>query len=264
MATASWFRDYANPTYRWKYRACITVDIGSATGAQDITVAIPPDWDHFWTTVRSAGEDVRVTAADGVTITAYDLAAGFSTTTRSGTIEVDNYTVPGTGARVFALWVYWGHASCLSGLTPFAPAAPVFGYIELSRPGIRSVVAFPERPGDTITRQRLAKGAGETVHVWMNLSPMLGYRRESFSDGTDYEAVSTITYDVQLAGSSTAAMVTQTATRIIEHDAEIWARIEVKAGVDDTDYTIVVTVGTTLSQVLVPRAMIQIRNVSEA
>lgn len=269
--TASHYRDFANPTYNWKYRACITVDVGSATGSRDAQITIPPAWDHFWSTVRSAGEDIRVTAADGTTLVTFDLAGGFSTTTRTGVIEIDNYTVPGTGSRVYTLWLYWGQADCTTGISGFVPASPDTGYIELSRPGGRTLVAAPERPGDTIARQRVSKGQGETVHVWINLSPLLGTRREPYGGNQttkvgstiDYEAVSTVTYDVQTGGASQAAMISVPATRVVEYEGELWARIQVAAGSDDVDYTLLVTVGTTLSQVLVPRALVLVRTVAE-
>lgn len=263
MATASWYKDYANPSYVWQYRAYITVDVGSSTGSRDAQITIPADWDEFWTTVRSAGQDIRVTAADGVTLVTFDLAAGFSTSTRAGVIEVDNYTVPGTGSRVYGLWVYWGQADCATGVTAIVPSTPDLGYIELSRPGIRQVSAAPERPGDTTPRGRISKRSTETVHVWVRLADLLAIRREAHSRSLDYESVSTLTYDVQLATVSQAAMISVPSARIVEHDGELWARVNVAAGSDDATYTLLVTIGTTLGQTLTGSALVQVINTSE-
>ena len=79
----------------------------------------------------------------------------------------------------------------------------------------------------------------------------------------DYECVDTLTYDVQTGGASQAAMISVPGLRIVEHEGHIWGRLSLAAGSDDVDYTIVITAGTTLGQVLVPRAMLQVRTVAE-
>ena len=145
MGTASWYQDFANG-YQWSYRAAITVDVGSNTGARDVSISIPATWDYFWETVRSAGQDVRITAADGVTLIPFDIDT-FSATNRTGTIEIDNYTVPGTGSRVYLLWIYWGQASCSTAITPLSISGADTGYIELGRPSTRLVSNPIQRPG---------------------------------------------------------------------------------------------------------------------
>lgn len=261
---ASWYKDYANPTYEWKYRAVITVDVGTATGSRDAQITIPKDWDLFWDNVRSAGEDVRVTSADGVTLVTFDLAAGFSTTTRTGVIEIDNYTVPGTGSRVYVLYVYWGQASCSSGLTSFSPSSPDTGYIALEQPYGRLITTRPQRPGDTVLRDRVSKRVDEDVFIWFRLTDLLHPRRDKFFNRLGYEGIATVTWDVQTGGASQAGMFSVPSIRVVEtDDGDIWARCTVDDGSESTDYAVIVTITTTLGQALQGGGIMQVRNADE-
>jgi hypothetical protein len=262
MGTASWYQDFANG-YQWSYRAAITVDVGSNTGARDVSISIPATWDYFWETVRSAGQDVRITAADGVTLIPFDIDT-FSATNRTGTIEIDGYTVPGTGARVYLLWIYWGQAACSTAITPLSISGADTGYIELGRPSTRLVSNPIQRPGDTVARERTSKGTAESVFVWLDSGPLLGPRREPYAESVNYEAVSYATVDVQTGGSTVGGMASVPSVRFVEYRDSVWIRQTVSAGVDDTDYTALWTITTTLGQVLTGRSVVQVRNVSEA
>lgn len=262
MGTVSWYKDYANG-YEWKYRAAITVDVGSSTGARDVAVSIPATWDLFWSTVRSAGQDVRITAGDGVTLVPFDIDT-FSTTNRTGTIEIDGYTVPGTGSRVYVLWIYWGQADCSTAITPLTISGADSGYIELSRPSTRLISCKPQRPGDTVARDRVAKGTAESVFIWFNASELMSQRREEYAKSIDYEGISYVTADVQAAGVTVGGMASVPSLRVVEYQDQLWVRHTVSAGVDDTDYTALLTITTTLGQVLTGRGVLQVRNVQEA
>lgn len=264
--TASWYKDYANG-YEWKYRAAITVDVGSNTGPRDVSISIPETWDLFWSNVRSAGQDVRITSADGVTLVPFDIAT-FSTTNRTGTIEIDNYAVPGTGSRVYVLWIYWGQADCSTAITSLSISGADTGYIELSRPSTRLISCRPQRPGDTVARDRVAKGTAETVFVWFNVSELLAERREVYANSLDYEGISYVTADVQAAGVTVGGMASVPSLRVVEVESAtgptLWVRHSISAGVDDTDYTALLTITTTLGQVLTGRGVLQVRNVQES
>ncbi len=179
-------------------------------------------------------------------------------------IEIDGYTVPGTGSRVYVLWVYWGQADCSTAITPLTISGADSGYIELSRPSTRLISCKPQRPGDTVARDRVAKGTAESVFIWFNASELMSQRREEYAKSIDYEGISYVTSDVQAAGVTVGGMASVPSLRVVEYQDQLWVRHTVSAGVDDTDYTALLTITTTLGQVLTGRGVLQVRNVQES
>lgn len=263
---ATWYTNAANPSWAWSRRIPIAVDLtGGATGAQDVNIALPADWDDFWENVRSSGEDIRVTDADGITLLTIDLN-GFSKSNRTGTIEIDNWTPPGTGSRIPLIWLYWGESSATTVVSSFAPAGALTAYVELGAPGgPRHLFLSSEPLGATRPDGAIAKRSGETVHVWLCVAALMGPRLKDQADRSLYEGISYVTYDVQTGGASQAAMVTAASPRFVEDEQlRVWVRLEVKAGSDNTDYTALLTVRTTEGQTLVGTWLVRVRDTDEA
>lgn len=246
-----------------KFRIPITVDSTAGAGGIDVTATIPPTLDAFWSYVASAGADVRLTDADGYTLLTFQLGAGFSIATRTGTVEVDNWTSP--AAQMCLLWLYWGSGSTsLAG--SFVAAAPKTGYIDGSDPSTNPhrVVAVVERPGDNRPRARVAKKAAEEILVDWDLRGVLMGRLDTYAGRKLDEEITYASYAVlDSGGSAVAGMITQTSLRFI---ADGWIRTLVKAGTAGNDYTIALTVVTVnaggQSRTLVFRAGLQVRDVA--
>ena len=134
----AWYWDSANPAHRWTHRFPVMVDNSAgSTGAIDITVTVPPALEAFWDAILSSGNDIRVTDANGSTLLTYQLAAGFSATTRTCVIQVDNWTPPAASSMP-VIWVYAGNADAASAAGSFTASGPITGYMTAACPIRRS------------------------------------------------------------------------------------------------------------------------------
>lgn len=245
---------------RWLRRAALLVDVGSGPTI-DIDASLDlPDW--FWDGVLASGNDLRLTEADGQKEVAFE-ADSFNSTTRAGTIQVDNYTPDADSLnRYLVFWLYWKHTGTPAGAsTPLtvSGARPAW-FQPFSRPTLYRYTWKPERLGATNPRKRITKQATETIHVWWNLEPALVKASASNAGTLRDEEIKWISFDVTDGGASQAAMRDLTKLRVL-HPGLI--RTEVKAGTTATDYTLELTVGTTHGRILNPRILLKVQNVDE-
>jgi hypothetical protein len=259
----SWYQLGANP---WQFRRVISVDNTAGTpGAPiDVTHTLLPDDDEFWNNVQSAGQDIRVCDSDGRTLQTYDLDS-FSTSTRSGTIEVDNWTPP--GVKMSALYLYFGNSSASTAATTFSPSSAKSGYIELGRPNARTFRVRPERPGDAKARSQFVKGANESVYVDFDFSAMLERAIVPGRGRMLWEEISYISSTtVEAAGVDQAAMHVATNDRICDGGR---VRVWVTGGTSGTTYTVVCKIvtarpgGSPSGRTLEARARLYVQNVTE-
>jgi len=240
-------------------RVSITLD--STDASVDYTVTIPLDWSDFWDDIDSSGLEIAVTDADGLTQLTYQWSS-FTKSTRTGVLQIDNYTSPVNGvAQVF---LYWGMSGATTGAGSFVASAPRSGYIDLGSV-VRPIVTAPERPGDTQPRNTISKITGETVWIWMDFGHELITRDQPSDTHNQWEEIDGVTYSVLLAGSAQGSMVAASAPRV--HDGR-FVRVPVTGGTTDTDYTLSVTVSTTYpsqmsGRTLVRRALLKVYDVSE-
>lgn len=245
-----------------KFRVSITVDTTASAAAGDVQALIPDTFSFFWNTVDASGNEIRVTAADGVTVLDYQLAS-FNRTNREGYVQIDNFAPD--EATVNQVWLYFGMDGAPSDATPFVYSASKAGYIYLGAPG-PTVVAMPERPGDQRPRNAISKSTGESRWIAFDFGSQL-QRRASVADGyPQFEEIYSVSYDVQLAGVSQAAMVTASSPKIVNGSV---VQVLVGGGTVDTDYTVICTVKTKIppnltGQTLQARVVLKIRNPSEA
>jgi hypothetical protein len=251
----------------YKYRAAVTVDnsAGSATG--DIQFTVPDDWDHFWDTIQTDGDDIRLVGADGQTLLSYDLSA-FTYATRTMTIQVDAATLSGV-AGMDLIWLYYGNSSATDGTSVVAIASAKAAYVELGTPSTHRLTAQPERPGTDRPRAYLQKTADEQLYVWWRVDQLLERRGRAYMSSIKYEELYSAVVTVSLAGVSQGAMVTGTKQRFVElFDGSLWVRFFVQAGTTANTYTVegllrTVIPDMTQHRILAPRALLRVKNVSE-
>lgn len=251
----SWYND------TWKYRAPLAIDnTAGGAGAADVTCVVPTDWDVFWDAVNQTdARDVRVCDSNGATLLTYDLS-GFNLSNRALTVEIDNYTLVASATR--QVWLYWGNAAASTAVSAFAPAAAKSAYALVNAAGARLVRVGPQRPGETKPRNVITKASAEQVWVWFDFSPVLHRRAERYNSDKGFEELADVTLvDVQLSAASQAAMIDATLTRFVEGGI---VRMLVKAGASGTDYTAICRCTTSYGQTVEGRALIKVRNVSEA
>jgi len=240
------------------YRVSVTIDCTASASALDVQILIPDTFSAFWDTVDASGNEIRVTAADGVTLLNYKLAS-FSKTNRTGYIQIDDFTP--AEAKVCQVWLYYGMTGAASAASVFVYAASRTGYIYLGQPG-PATKSIPERPGETQPRDVVSKTSSESVWLWFDFGPRLQSRISPADGYFQFEEVYSVVYDVQLATASQAAMITTTSPKIV---AGRFVQVLVSAGSTGSDYTVICTVNTRIppdltAQTLQARAIIKVRN----
>ena len=253
----------------WTHRAAVSVDNTASSATQeDVTIVLPSEWPEFWGNVDNAGDDVRVTDADGVTLETYQLVS-FNSTTRTGSIEVDDVALVNIDGSVAAvagvqLWIYWGNDAASTAAGSFTAAGTAkTGTIQVGTPGSgsqRVVMARPETPGSTNPRTEVHKAASETIHLWWNLSGVLASRHIPSQDSRAFEEIHNVSYDVETAGNPVPSMVDATSIRIVGPG---WVRTTIKAGASGTNYVALLAVELTEGRKLDFRTTIRVKDVTE-
>jgi len=243
------------------YRQPLSIDnTAGGAGAFDATISIPADWDHFWSNVQSTGYDMRVTGPDGVTVvTKLDLAS-FNTTTKVGTIEIQD-TAPAAGMLQY--WLYWGDSTLGTGLTSFVPASPKTGYADLGAPipGYLFAAQAQERLGDTSPKNTMAKTSDTTVFVWLDFSALMQRRVHTHPAAVgshEYECLSYVT-----VAATAGLTVTSTGTRYeVGAAGAAIVRVQISGGTTATDYILTVTAVTTLGRTLTGKVEVLVRDMN--
>ena len=253
----------------WPSRAAITIDNSGASGTVDVQFTIPTDLEPFWTDVLASGADIRITAYDGVTLLAYEVAAGFSKTTRTCTIKINDYALTAT-AGTYSAWLYWGYASASSASAAQVLAAPVSADICRTWPSPPWIVPVRAEPVSAVRpRFKMSKKSSESVYVWWDITEILERRTARYNGSDRLEECYRASMDVTTGGDSQAAMFDQTKQLFVEVGGRMYVGCLLKAGADGTDYTLVLTIGTRKdttgdSRKLQARAWLQVRDVDEA
>lgn len=246
----------------YQFRALITV---TSDGTDDVTITVPPDWDEFWDNIQSDGDDIRVTTFDGVTDIDYQWAS-FTYGTRTGVIEVDNYSSV-TYAESGVLWLYFGNAAATDGSASFTASTPVDGFIHLGRPGNLVLDVTPDPPGATVPSQRIAKTSTAEIWVWWRLID-LEKRSAPYNRSTSYEELKAVMHaSVQTGGMDQSGMYDYNELRMVEGaDGLTYIRSLILGGSDGTDYTItfnVVTGNGSSTRTQTARALLEVRDPAE-
>lgn len=249
-------------TVRLRQCLAITVDnsAGPAAVALDVDITIPKDCDPFWDAIDSSGNNLRVTAADGVTLVTYDVDDGaggaFDATNRLGRIRVDGMTIPTGTAGIFLLWLYFdpadsdGATNISDGSSAVTMADIATGYIDLDEPtGPWWTEYQPQILRSTNPRDARHKGPSEQVYVWFRLDRVLAksqYASEGSKRREELYYASMAVLDT--SGADQTSMYDLSANRFVWHarTRTMWLKCLVKAGTTNTRYTAAPAVHTCL------------------
>tara|TARA_Y100000592_G_scaffold38265_1_gene60497 strand:+ start:1421 stop:2191 length:771 start_codon:yes stop_codon:yes gene_type:complete len=247
----------------WTQRAPILIDNFNGASQIDVTAAVPSDFPRFWENVDAAnsGADIRVTLADGRTLATFDVD-GFNSTTKTATIEIDGFAASSADAGLVA-WLYWGATGKSSATTTFTPSSAKTGHISVAVPGSgtqRMVRCAPEAPGAAQPRTEIFKASGETIHVWWDLTGVLGLRAIPDQGKRFLDEVEHVSYEVTAQGNPQSAMIDEGETRMAGSG---FIRTTIKAGSSGTNYLARLLVTLTSGRILDFRCTIRVKDVQE-
>lgn len=243
----------------WAYRAPVIVEEGvGTTAAQDVTIALPFVWPQFWDSVDSAGADIRIATANGVTLATYQLQ-GWDYANRTGTIEVDGVTPPAADS-FYVLWLYWGNSGASSAAGSFTAASAQIGRIHVGDLHSPIVSGAPAGVGATAPPSTIAKTSDENIFVWVDCGILLEKLAEEHEGHLDYEEVSYVKVQMLNAGTDETAEHDDTKIRMTP---DSYVRVQNQTSSADVDRTLSLSVITTEDRVLNPRALIQVRDPDE-
>ena len=248
----------------WTQRAPILIDNFNGASQIDVTAAVPSDFPRFWENVDAAnsGADIRVTLADGQTLATFDVDS-FNSTTKTATIEIDGFAASSSDAGLVA-WLYWGATGKSSATRTFAPAQGAkTGHLSLAVPGSgtqRMVRCAPEAPGATQPRTEIFKTSNETIHLWWDLTGVLGLRSIPEQGRRSLDEVEHVAYTVFEQGNAQSAMIDEGETRMAGSG---FIRTTIKAGSSGTNYLARLLVTLTSGRILDFRCTIRVKDVSE-
>ena len=253
----------------WANRVAITVDLASwSSGAIDIEVTIPQDWDAFWDDIDNAGAELRAVAQDGYTLLTYDLS-GFNKATRTCNLQIDGLT-PTTGAEgVMLLWLYYGNSGAPDASTAVTITSPFNGYICLASPrSDRTIVGRPEASQASVAKELVAKEDDVTTYLWWDVTQLLHGRRDVNNNSATFEEIDYAGFAVEAAGVPQAGMSTAGSNRFVELDRRMYVATLVKAGTAPTVYLAKLTLTTTspgdISQVVVAKSRLKVQDITES
>ena len=243
----------------WQYR--LPVSVNNLGGASTIDVNVIPtgDVELFWSKVAATGNDVRFTASDGGTELAYNRASwGYAA--RSASFNVDSVTPSSSDATV-VIFMYFGYSAASDGSTSVTIASAKTSAIEVASPGTPRVNLIPFRPGETLAQQKVTKAAAEQIDVWIDCRRALQGRSDAYSNSQRFEEIGHVTVAVEAGGTDDAGRYDEALTTISDPG---WVKVRVKGGSSGTDYTLVVTIGTSQTRVLEARAVVDVQDIDES
>lgn len=223
-------------------RAAVTSIKDSPT--QDLTIVIPPDWDPFWTTIDDDGYGIRLTEANGLTVVDYQVSS-FTKATRTMELEVDDLVM---GGSAVLLWLYYDTDTPTDGAATFTATTPVAtNYIHLGEPTGWILELRPDAPGQATPSQQIGKTEDDEILLWwkcVTLEP----RSAPYNTSTAYEEVyAVVTAYVLSSGTPDGTMTDNSKLRIVQgNDGFTYVRMLVKGGTSGTDYTVSITIETTV------------------
>ena len=241
----------------FKRRQSIAIDGSSDTaGTYDLVISIPVDLDSFWDNIRSDGNDVVVTLADGTSITNFQFRSGFNISNRNVTLQVQNYALA-LSAATGHVFLYWDNPDQSTSLqTAHSPAVSTLnGYIFQCLPAGRVVRNIGITPTGTQPQTIFSKEPNEKVDVFFPVNAILAKRAQAYNQHLQCNEVSYVLLDVQnSSGASQASMKADEEIRFIGG----WCRVRIQAGTTATDYVIKLLVHTTDAQSIFLNAILEV------
>jgi len=243
----------------WGLRLPVSINNLSGSGTIDSSVQIGPDVALFWDNVRGDGFDVRVTDKDGITPLAYNRQT-WNYSSKLAQFDVDSISAGNSDATV-VIFLYFGKAAATDGSTSPTISGAKTGSIQLAASSTPVVVLTPFRPGETVCQQRVTKTSAEEIDVWVDCRRALQSRVTANQDSLRLEEISYVTVEVLSGGTDDAGRYDESLTRISDPG---WAMVRVKGGSSGSNYTLSVTIGTSLTRVLQARAIVDVQDIDES
>lgn len=249
----------------WPRRTAVSVNNISGAATIDAQLAIPSDWPEFWSHVQSDGDDVRVTKADGVTLLSYDLDS-WDYAAKTGNIQIDGYSgIPNSGQdATLQIFIYWGHATAADASSSVSISSAKTMTVHLAQPGTGGYPVIRCRPPAIdvdIASSVITKQSTETIRVWWDLRDMMAIRGIRNEASKRLEEIDYFTFNVVTAidGDAAAALFDETENYVADPH---FISTLLKAGGDDSNYLMTLTVYTTEGRVLDFRATLKVNDLS--
>lgn len=244
----------------WSHRWPVLIDNSTGgTSAIDLSIVVPSVFPDFWDNVDSAGDDIRVADADGVTLLTYQLT-GFNYANKTVTVEVDNWTPP-LANSMCQVWLYWGNAAAASAAGSFTATTPLTGYVHPGAAAEPIVVAERPVPGATRPSAAVSKTTDEKLYAWLDVGDLLERLQTAYAGRLDYEEIESLTYEVLNAGTDETSEKDYNEMRLLPGNL---IRLHHKGGSDNDDRTLCPILNLTTGRTINPRVLLNVRDIDEA
>ena len=264
----------------WLYRVPLTIANHSGVNAPEAQITIPKSAGHFWSKTLSSFNDVRITAADGITLLDWAFDGGTpSQDNRTATIVVDDTnhnvaTLYGNNAASASVgaWMYYGNdttnltsnannsvnvntGSAKAMLLPVGAATSMTNayHVHISSPGVNQ-----EYPNSEFRKQ-----VNDETFIFWHLGrsiAQLSLPNHRRFDNEEIAYVKAVIYD-QDGADTTSAMTTLNEIVILDDHV---VRMPIKAGDHEKRYIIIMTFGLVDAEgdirVIDQRATIHVKN----
>lgn len=242
----------------WRYRVPLTIANHSGVAAPEAIITIPSALEKFWDNVQSDFDDVRVTAADGVTLLTFNTSGTANAASRQLTLHIDdtNHNVSnlyGNAAASASIgaWLYFGNDdSSLSAGTNANTNVTVnsakAALVELADP-FSSSTCFNLTVQPLSVRQdhpvgEIRKSSATSTKVFWDLSAATLKLKRSNQNSLHSEEIAyvkAVIYDQDGADTTSAMTVLNEITIMDNHVVQM----PIKAGDHEKRYMLILTFG---------------------
>ena len=242
----------------WLYRTPLTFANHSGVNAPEGQITIPKSMGKFWSNVLSSFNDVRITAADGVTLLDWAFHGGTpSQANRTCTIQIDDtdhnvaslYGNAVASASVGA-FLYWGNST--NGLASNAnnsiniTTTPKTVHAEVADPTSSAtnfnLKCYMPSPDQLYPTHRIRKQVNDNVRIYWDLSncvSKLKRHNQHSMRNEEIAYVQAVIYD-QDGADTTSAMTVLNSITIGENYV---VQMPIQAGTHEKRYIIIMTFG---------------------
>ncbi len=143
--------------------------------------------------------------------------------------------------------------------------SPVNAYMETGRPRARVLSFGEEAYGATQPRNQIQKASGESLFVYLDVTDLLRSAVEPLAGSLALEEVAEIGRDLDVKNGVTSnpGMSDHSKLRILSAGGRSYVRLWLTGGTDGTDYTGIVPITTTSTQVIEARFLLAVRDTNE-
>ena len=270
----------------WLYRHPITIanhTVGNVAGAAapEVVLVIPTAMGRFWENVLTSFNDVRITAADGVTLLDFAFDGTPSIANRTANIQIDNTshnvsTLYGSAAASASVgaFLYWGNdtanlASGVNNSTNITTNTAKTGLINLDNPAGVATTFLLECSAPTADQlypdHRIRKPVADETTIYWDLSNCVKKLERPNQNSSRKEEIAYVKAQIldQDGNDTTSAMTAVNAMEILN---DYIVAMPIKAGDHEKRYMIMMTFGITddanLVRVLDQRATLLVKNLA--